>query len=120
MLLTTNGPLIEQAVVNLVVNAIAYSKVSDSVIISCEKLESEEKNAIKISVTDTGCGIPKEHLPRLFERFYRSDKARSRAVGGTGLGLAIVKHIAQSHGGTVEVESTEGAGSTFSLIIEVV
>ena len=112
-----NGPLIEQAVVNLVVNAIAYSKISDSVIISCEKLKSEEKNVIKISVTDTGCGIPKEHLPRLFERFYRSDKARSRAVGGTGLGLAIVKHIAQSHGGVVEVESIEGAGSTFSLII---
>jgi len=115
-----NGPLIEQAVVNLVVNAIAYSKISDSVIIRCEKLESEDENAIKISVTDTGCGIPKEHLPRLFERFYRSDKARSRAVGGTGLGLAIVKHIAQSHGGTVEVESIEGAGSTFSLIIKLV
>jgi two-component system phosphate regulon sensor histidine kinase PhoR len=118
IILEMNGPLIEQAIVNLVVNAIAYSKVSDSVIISCEKLESEEKNAIKISVTDTGCGIPKEHLPRLFERFYRSDKARSRAVGGTGLGLAIVKHIAQSHGGTVEVESIEGAGSSFSLIID--
>ena len=120
MIFDMNGPLIEQAVVNLVVNAIAYSKVSASVIISCEKLESEDKNAIKISVTDTGCGIPKEHLPRLFERFYRSDKARSRAVGGTGLGLTIVKHIAQSHGGTVEVESIEGAGSTFSIIIDAV
>lgn len=113
-----NGPLIEQAIVNLVANAIAYSKVSDSVIIGCEKVESGEKNSIKISVTDTGCGIEKEHLPRLFERFYRSDKARSRVLGGTGLGLAIVKHIAQSHGGTVEVLSIEGVGSTFSLIIE--
>ena len=116
--ITMNGPLIEQAIVNLVVNAIAYSKVSDSVIISCEKLEAGEQKAIKINVTDTGCGIEKEHLPRLFERFYRSDKARSRAVGGTGLGLAIVKHIAQSHGGAVEVESIEGTGSTFSLIID--
>jgi len=69
-------------------------------------------------VIDTGCGIPKENLPRLFERLYRSDKARSRAIGGTGLGLAIVKHIAQSHGGTVEVESIEGAGSIFRLIID--
>jgi two-component system, OmpR family, phosphate regulon sensor histidine kinase PhoR len=114
-----NGPLIEQAVVNLVVNAIAYSKAADSVTVACEMLKVDEKNSIKIGVIDSGCGIPKEHLPRLFERFYRSDKARSRAVGGTGLGLAIVKHIAHSHGGTVEVESVEGVGSTFSLIIDV-
>lgn len=68
-----------------------------------------------IAVEDKGCGIRKEHLDRIFERFYRCDKARSRESGGTGLGLAIVKHIAQSHGGTVEVESQFGKGSTFFL-----
>jgi len=66
-------------------------------------------------VRDHGCGIEPQHLPRLFERFYRADKARSRALGGTGLGLAIVNHIAQAHGGRVEVESTPGQGSTFSI-----
>jgi two-component system, OmpR family, phosphate regulon sensor histidine kinase PhoR len=64
-------------------------------------------------------GIAKKHLPRLFERFYRVDKARSRKLGGTGLGLAIVKHIAQAHGGTVSVESELGKGSTFTLHLPV-
>ena len=68
-----------------------------------------------MSVQDEGIGIPQEHLPRLFERFYRVDKARSRERGGTGLGLAIVKHIAQVHGGQVSVVSTLGEGSTFTL-----
>ncbi|MFT5701906.1 MAG: two-component system phosphate regulon sensor histidine kinase PhoR [Desulforhopalus sp.] len=113
-----NGPLLEQALVNLIVNAITYSKASDTVTITGELLGEVGKQAVVISIVDTGCGIPKEHLPRLFERFYRSDKARSRAIGGTGLGLAIVKHIAQSHGGTVEVESVEGEGATFSLIFD--
>ena len=73
---------------------------------------------VRIVVRDTGCGIARKHLPRLFERFYRSDKARSRTLGGTGLGLAIVKHIAQAHDGRVEVSSVEGQGSEFSLIIK--
>ena len=68
-----------------------------------------------IRVQDHGIGIPKENLSRLFERFYRVDKARSRELGGTGLGLAIVKHIAQAHGGRVSVDSILGKGSTFSL-----
>ena len=68
-----------------------------------------------IRVKDHGCGIGPEHVPRLFERFYRVDKARSRKLGGTGLGLAIVKHIAQAHGGRAVVESTPDAGSVFSL-----
>ena len=72
-------------------------------------------NETLISVRDQGCGIEKRHLPRLFERFYRADKARSRQMGGTGLGLAIVKHIAQAHGGHVTVESIPGKGSTFSI-----
>ena len=69
----------------------------------------------RIRVADRGPGIPRQHLPRLFERFYRVDKARSRKMGGTGLGLAIVKHIVQSHGGTLSIESTHGKGSTFTL-----
>jgi two-component system phosphate regulon sensor histidine kinase PhoR len=68
-------------------------------------------------VADNGPGIAREHLPRLFERFYRCDKARSRDQGGTGLGLAIVKHIAQAHNGTVEVESVPGKGSTFTITL---
>ena len=70
---------------------------------------------IEIVVADEGIGIAKKHLPRLFERFYRVDKARSRNLGGTGLGLAIVKHIAQAHGGCITVESTLGAGSAFTI-----
>ena len=72
---------------------------------------------IRDSVIDTGCGIEPEHISRLFERFYRVDKARSRKMGGTGLGLAIVKHIAQAHHGHIEVNSTPGKGSTFSIIL---
>jgi two-component system phosphate regulon sensor histidine kinase PhoR len=74
-----------------------------------------DNSEILISVEDQGMGIAKKHLPRLFERFYRVDKARSRAVGGTGLGLAIAKHIAQAHSGDVIVESTLGKGSTFII-----
>ena len=68
-----------------------------------------------IRVADRGCGIADEHLPRIFERFYRVDRARSRKLGGTGLGLAIVKHIVQAHRGRVTVESTLGVGSTFTI-----
>ncbi|MCD4755359.1 MAG: ATP-binding protein, partial [Deltaproteobacteria bacterium] len=105
--------LLEQAVVNLIDNAIKYS--NDGGTVRVEALQ--RKNEIIISVSDQGCGIEKEHLPRLFERFYRADKARSRQMGGTGLGLAIVKHIAQAHGGRVAVESIPGKGSTFSIHI---
>ena len=66
---------------------------------------------------DEGCGIPREHLPRLFERFYRVDRARSRSLGGTGLGLAIVKHVVLAHGGAVSVESEVGRGSVFTIAI---
>jgi two-component system phosphate regulon sensor histidine kinase PhoR len=78
---------------------------------------SQGEGEIILSVRDEGCGIEKKHLSRLFERFYRVDKARSRQLGGTGLGLAIVKHIAQAHGGHVNVESTPGKGSTFSIYL---
>ena len=106
-----NSQLMEQAVINLVDNAIKYCGSEKRVEVSA-KLESDE---IIIQVRDWGCGIGKEHLPRLFERFYRVDKARSRDLGGTGLGLAIVKHIAQVHKGFVRVDSALGKGSVFSI-----
>jgi two-component system phosphate regulon sensor histidine kinase PhoR len=103
--------LLEQALVNLLDNAITYSHEGSSVQVSA----FQKHDSIIISVQDHGTGITKEHLPRIFERFYRADKARSRDLGGTGLGLAIVKHITQAHGGYATVESTPGKGSTFSL-----
>ena len=103
--------LLEQAVVNLLDNAVKYSDPEREVEISGRAAERE----IRVRVRDQGVGIERRHLPRLFERFYRVDKARSRAVGGTGLGLAIVKHIAQAHGGHVSVESTVGEGSRFTI-----
>jgi two-component system phosphate regulon sensor histidine kinase PhoR len=106
-----NAPLLEQAMVNLLDNAIHYSKAGSTVWLEA----APEVNEIAIRVRDQGVGIPQEHLPRLFERFYRVDKARSREHGGTGLGLAIVKHIALVHGGRVSVASRIGQGSTFTI-----
>ena len=105
--------LLEQAVVNLLDNAIKYSKKKSTVQI--EVLQKDKEVIIRFC--DHGSGIAQKHLPRLFERFYRVDKARSRKLGGTGLGLAIVKHIVQAHGGRVTVESTLGEGSVFSIHI---
>ena len=98
--------------VNLVDNAIKYSPAGSTV---AGRLRGDATTSSSISVRDQGPGIPREHLPRLFERFYRVDKARSRDLGGTGLGLAIVKHIAQAHGGRVSVDSALGEGSTFRI-----
>lgn len=113
-----NPNLIEQAVINLVTNAVTYSPEQSSVILKAS-LQSNEgrKNVLMISVEDNGIGIEKKHLERLFERFYRTDKARSSASGGTGLGLSIVKHISVAHGGSVTVKSEPGKGSTFTLNI---
>lgn len=106
-----NATLLEQALVNLVDNAVKYSEPESVVTIKCYKAQSE----IVLSVQDQGCGIPKEHHKRIFERFYRVDKARSRQIGGTGLGLAIVKHIVLAHSGRVTLESTPGEGTTFNI-----
>jgi two-component system phosphate regulon sensor histidine kinase PhoR len=106
-----NQSLVEQALVNLIDNAIKYSPEKGVVEIEARTVDER----VVISVRDNGIGIDERHMPRLFERFYRVDKARSRDLGGTGLGLAIVKHVAQAHGGTVGVDSSPGSGSTFFL-----
>jgi two-component system, OmpR family, sensor histidine kinase SenX3 len=76
-----------------------------------------EESEITIRISDTGIGIPEGKIPRIFERFYRVDKARSKATGGTGLGLSIVRHVAENHDGRVTVESTPGEGSTFTVYL---
>lgn len=101
-----------RAILNLLDNAINYTPDGGRVEIVC----CREKGKLIVTVADTGIGIAAEHLPRLFERFYRVDQARSRDLGGTGLGLAIVKHVMNLHGGTVEVESEVGKGSKFTLV----
>ncbi len=106
-----NDRLLEQAITNLVENAIKYSDSGDLV----EVEGVREGNEVVIKVRDNGCGVSEGQLPRLWERFYRADQARSRKRGGTGLGLSIVKHIAQAHGGYASVESTLGEGSVFSI-----
>jgi two-component system phosphate regulon sensor histidine kinase PhoR len=106
-----NPMLFEQAVVNLLDNAIKYSDPGREVQLSAGATDE----GIVISVADRGSGIAGEHLTRIFERFYRVDRARSRKLGGTGLGLAIVKHIVQAHHGRISVESTLGTGSTFTI-----
>ncbi len=110
-----NPSLFEQAVTNLIDNAVKYSPSGSEVAI-----RAGQDGEVVINVEDRGCGIAAEHLPRLFERFYRVDKARSRALGGTGLGLAIVNHVITAHGGRVTVESAPGAGSTFSIYLPAV
>ncbi len=106
-----NAPLLEQAVVNLLDNAIKYSEKGARVHI----VALQDDGAVQIKVRDEGPGIPREHQARIFERFYRVDKSRSRELGGTGLGLSIVKHIAQAHGGNVSVQSAPGKGSAFTI-----
>jgi two-component system phosphate regulon sensor histidine kinase PhoR len=108
-----NVRLLEQAISNLIDNAVKYSAPGTTVDVSIGR----RAGLCVITVQDQGPGIPREHLDRIFERFYRVDKARSRKLGGTGLGLSIVKHIAAAHKGSVSVESEEGRGSTFSICI---
>jgi two-component system phosphate regulon sensor histidine kinase PhoR len=99
------------ALSNLIDNAIHYNKAGGEIRISAEM----QNGTLNLSVADTGYGIPSEELPRIFERFYRVDKARARESGGTGLGLSIVKHAIESQGGAISVTSRIGAGSTFTI-----
>jgi two-component system phosphate regulon sensor histidine kinase PhoR len=108
-----NPALLEQAIVNLLDNAIKYSPPDSRI----ELRAAGADGNLQVSVTDQGSGISAEHLPRIFERFYRVDKARSRKLGGTGLGLAIVKHLVQAMGGTVRVRSAVGRGTVFTVVL---
>ena len=103
----------KQMIINLIDNAIKYTKDGGEVKVILDKFEDK----IRIVVKDTGIGIPKKHLDRIYERFYRVDKSRDRVMGGTGLGLAIVKHIVLSFNGTIDLESEPGKGSKFTILI---
>jgi two-component system phosphate regulon sensor histidine kinase PhoR len=103
-----------QVITNLVNNAIKYNIPGGKVEVGYREYQGN----VEIFVADTGRGIPAEHLPRIFERFYRVDKERSRAVGGTGLGLAIVKHIIEAHDSEVTVQSELDKGSIFSFVLK--
>jgi two-component system phosphate regulon sensor histidine kinase PhoR len=104
---------LEEVLYNLLDNAVKFSRENGQIHLRATHRGSDTV----LSVTDNGLGIGKEHLSRIFERFYRADKARSRELGGTGLGLAIVKHIVQLHSGRVEVESELGQGTTIRVVL---
>jgi two-component system phosphate regulon sensor histidine kinase PhoR len=110
---------VHQVMSNLLDNAIKYTPESGKIVVGCRAIGEKDKEFVEFFVRDTGIGIPIEDLPRLFERFYRVDKARSRQMGGTGLGLAIVKHLVRAMGGDVRVESVHGQGSTFYFTLPV-
>ncbi len=114
---TADRRRLEQIIINLVDNAIKFNHPGGSVSVFAEPGEEGQQ---LVCVRDTGTGIPAEHLPRVFERFYRVDRARSREAGGTGLGLAIVKHLARAHGGEAYVSSEVGVGSSFSIKLPVI
>ena len=107
---------VEQILTNLFSNALKFNREGGNIAVTHQKTISFHQ----ISVIDTGEGIAREQLPRIFERFYRTDTARSRELGGTGLGLAIVKHLSRLHGGEARVESTPGVGSSFIIELPVV
>ena len=111
--LRADGTRLEDVLHNLLENAMKFSPKNGQIRLRATRCASN----VVLSVTDNGIGVSKEHLPRIFERFYRADKARSRELGGTGLGLAIVKHIAQLHGGRVEAESELGHGTTIRVVL---
>ncbi len=114
LLVEANSAQMSQVFTNLIDNAINYT-VEGGIRVHL----SADDEAVAIRVIDSGVGIEAEHLPRIFERFYRVDRARSRATGGTGLGLSIVRHIVESHGGKVGVESTPGEGTTFTVVLPI-
>jgi signal transduction histidine kinase len=109
----TDARRVRQILLNLLSNAIKFGEGKPITVHS----RARDDGGVEIEVTDHGIGIPSKDLDRVFERFYRVDRARARDTGGTGLGLAIVRHVATNHGGGVSVESTEGIGSTFELVL---
>ncbi|MEJ8547270.1 two-component system histidine kinase PnpS [Brevibacillus borstelensis] len=113
--LTTDKDCLQQIILNLVTNAVVYTPEGGAISLELR----QDSRHVQIQVTDTGIGIPEQDLPRIFERFYRVDKARSRDSGGTGLGLAIVKHLVESLHGQITVKSVEGKGSTFTVTLPV-
>ena len=110
--ITADKDRLEQVIVNLVDNAVKYTNKG-----TVRVLAEKSDDMLQVNVEDTGIGIPEKDIPRIFERFYRVDKGRSRELGGTGLGLAIVKHIIQGHNGKIWVKSQPGKGTTFSFTI---
>ena len=112
-MLLADADMLSQVVFNLVDNAVKYTDPKGKIALTA----SAHEGFVRIEVADTGMGIPEEDLPRIFERFYRVDKARSSELGGTGLGLSIVKHIVELHNGSVGVESAEDFGSKFWIIL---
>ncbi len=110
--LTADPTALRQILSNLVENAVRYTNAGGAVTIFARR----EHDGTRLGVRDTGVGIAPEHLPRIFERFYRADSARSRDEGGTGLGLAIVRHLAEAHGGRASAESTAGKGTVVSVL----
>jgi len=106
---------LSQVMTNLISNSISYSSDEG---VTTVRFHTLDKGTLLVEVADNGLGISENHLPRLFERFYRVDKSRARNIGGSGLGLAIVKHIVEAHGQSIKVRSTEGVGSTFSFTLE--
>jgi two-component system phosphate regulon sensor histidine kinase PhoR len=108
---------LEQVLINLIDNAIKYSGSGSSVRVVARVLEGDGRRSVEIAVCDNGVGIPEKDVPRLTERFYRVDRARSRELGGTGLGLAIVKHIVLAHGGSLGIDSLPGRGTTVRVTL---
>jgi two-component system phosphate regulon sensor histidine kinase PhoR len=106
-----NPDYLERAIANLIDNAIKYTQERGAINLTVSASDGQ----IFLEVSDNGIGIPADDIPRIFERFYRVDRSRSREMGGTGLGLSIVKHVAQVHGGGIDVTSDPGAGSRFRL-----
>lgn len=115
LVLPMNPIRLRQLFTNLIDNAIKYNVPGGSVSVTARR----DRNRCVIRVADSGIGIPQEAQERIFERFYRVDKGRSRAMGGTGLGLAIVKHIVLSYGGEIQVTSTEGEGTVFTITLPI-
>ena len=108
-----NEEQVTAAVANLVANAVAYSEPGSTVLVTTKA----EEHTVEISVVDQGIGIPNDEIDRIFERFYRIDPARHRSTGGTGLGLSIVKHLVEGMGGSIDVKSAVGKGTTFEVTL---